>query len=109
MAAHACQSGRSATTFKHLLDLSDSFEDRDPEVFGGEAQVHPYNGLHKLVSVAQVLFQDGIRWGRIVAHYALAGAATVECVRRNLPGYVELVHDCTFHVIHDGELTRVDQ
>lgn len=92
--ANACQTGRPADVFKQLSKLADAFEDQRTDTFQDvlrRLRFTPRNAYTNFVSVAQSLFQDGIHWGRIVGLYVLGGAVAVECARRNMRGYVELV------------------
>jgi hypothetical protein len=92
----ACQSGRPHAVLSILRDLADSFEDKNPEGFREmvrQLNINARTAYPSFMAVAQDLFQDGIRWGRIVGLYALAAAVVVECVRRKLNDYVVLVYD----------------
>ena len=108
----ACRSGRPLAILTLLRELADSFEDRNPEAFQEvirKLNVTARTAYPAFVAVAQELFNDGIRWGRIMGLYALAAAVAVECVRRKLKDYVQLVHDWLLTFMTDNLLEWINE
>ena len=92
--ADACRTADTSRIFKLLRPLADAFEDMNPDVFHDlvtSLHVTAETAYTKFVGVATELFADGVKWGRIVGLYALAGAVAVECVRRNWTRFIRLI------------------
>lgn len=105
--AAACRSADTSRVLKRLQPLADSFEDSNPEVFRDlilRLDVTAETAYKSFVDTSLELFDDGIKWGRIVGLYALSAAVAVECVRRNLNRFIVKVYEWLFTFITDNLL-----
>ncbi|OUC46612.1 Bcl-2-like protein 1 domain protein [Trichinella nativa] len=56
-------------------------------------QISPTTAYPTFLAICDQLFNDGIRWGRIVALYAFGGSLSLQCVRNNMPELVSSIAD----------------
>ncbi|KRZ14215.1 Bcl-2-like protein 1 [Trichinella zimbabwensis] len=56
-------------------------------------QISPTTAYPTFLAICDQLFNDGIRWGRIVALYAFGGSLSLQCVRKNMPELVSSIAD----------------
>ena len=68
-----------------------------------QLHITPNNAQATFVTIINELFSDGIKWGRVVALFAFAGALAVQCVEKEMPLLVDQVVDWTVAYI-DGHL-----
>jgi len=68
-----------------------------------QLHITPNNAQATFVTIVNELFSDGIKWGRVVALFAFAGALAVQCVQKEMPLLVDQVVDWTVGYI-DGHL-----
>ena len=69
-----------------------------------QLHITPNNAQATYVTIVNELFSDGIKWGRVVALFAFAGALAIQCIEKEMPLLVDQVVDWTVIYV-DGNLT----
>ncbi|XP_023933050.1 bcl-2-like protein 2 [Lingula anatina] len=72
--------------------LGEEFEQRYRTVFQdlcGQLHLTQTTAYPAFFQIADEIFQDGVKWGRIVGLIAFGGALSVYCVEKEMPGLVE--------------------
>ena len=75
-------------THKTMRALGQELEERYNEVFSemcNQLHITPNTAQQTFVAIVNELFSDGVKWGRIVALFAFAGALAVQCVEKEMP------------------------
>ena len=85
--------------------LGQEFEERYNDVFNemcNQLHITPNTAQQTFVAIVNELFSDGVRWGRVVALYAFAGALAVQCVEKEMPVLVPQIADWVTQYINNN-------
>ncbi|CAH1781043.1 unnamed protein product [Owenia fusiformis] len=86
-----------------MRKLGDKFQERYGEVFEemtNQLHVTPSTSHSTFTAIADELFQDGVKWGRVVALVAFSGSFAVKCVELGLPKLVDEIREWTSKYIN---------
>ena len=84
--------------------LGKELEERYNEVFSemcNQLHITPNTAQQTFVAIVNELFSDGVKWGRIVALFAFAGALAVQCVEKEMPVLVPQIADWVTQYINN--------